>query len=475
MKKLINIRNKELFDILMVTISNICLLIAKVAIWLVIPRMLHVEEYGYYKIFTLYLGYASLLHLGFPDGILLYYGGKEYTKLDKRELRLNSRFFLFFQLISSLGLITIGLSMCADITQYVVCMIGFDLFFVNIATYYRFISQAVMRFKELVIRNIIQATLQILMIIVVYMISAYTSIQINGRVFIFSVVTIDAIMFVWYIVTYSQMTFGKAMKINEGKKLICYFFTTGIVLTLAYQISHLIFVLDSQMVSVLFDLRSYALYAFSYSIISMVSSTINAVSTVLFPNLKKMTKENAIKRYPVLMNTISVFSCVMLIGYFPIVWFIRFYLPDYGDSLIYLKIILPGLVFSSCINLVLFTYFKVLNRLSSFLHISVAALALGAVTNYIGFLVYRDPISFSVASVITLIVWYILLEILMASIYKLHWKKNFFYILLQVVAFYYITLRIGDGIVAMITYGLSMLLITALFNKKIVVGKISHT
>ena len=66
-----NSNRKMRDDFIVILISNVTILLSNIATGLIIPKLLGVNNYGYYKIFTLYLGYAPLLHLGFVDGILL--------------------------------------------------------------------------------------------------------------------------------------------------------------------------------------------------------------------------------------------------------------------------------------------------------------------------------------------------------------------------------------------------------------------
>ena len=74
-------------NILIVTISNIIRLVAGMAIGLVIPKFLSIEDYGYYKTYTLYMTYIGLFSLGLIDGIYLKYGGMDYNELDRNKFR----------------------------------------------------------------------------------------------------------------------------------------------------------------------------------------------------------------------------------------------------------------------------------------------------------------------------------------------------------------------------------------------------
>lgn len=81
-------------NLIMVLLSNTLILLSSIVVGLIIPKILGVTNYGYYKIFTLYAGYTSLLHFGFLDGILLKHGDEDFNELNKKLFRLNSHFFL---------------------------------------------------------------------------------------------------------------------------------------------------------------------------------------------------------------------------------------------------------------------------------------------------------------------------------------------------------------------------------------------
>lgn len=56
-------------DILKVSASNVVKLLAGLLVAFVLPKIIGVADYGYYKTFTLYATYVGLFHLGICDGI----------------------------------------------------------------------------------------------------------------------------------------------------------------------------------------------------------------------------------------------------------------------------------------------------------------------------------------------------------------------------------------------------------------------
>lgn len=463
-----NIKGKAIGGILIVVLGNVALLFSKTVIWLLVPGMLGVVEYGYYKTFTLYFVYAMLLHFGFPDGILLIHAGQRYEEIDKAEFRRNSRFFIIFQMLVSLVITGMSLMVCRGISRYIFCMIGIDALFVNVATYYKFISQAVMRFRELTVRNMIQAVLQVASLLVILVLSKNRVLPANGYVYIFSVVMIDAVLMIWYMITYKDITFGRAVSLLEHAGKIRKYFSVGILLTLAFQVSHLVFALDSQMVEILFEVEIYSLYAFSYSITNMITTVISAVATVLLPSLKRLEERDALSKFSDIMGMVSIVVFFFIAAYYPLVLFVRWYLPDYVGALRYLRIILPGLAVSSCINLVIFTYYKVLNCLRRYLFVSIVMLFAGGILNCGGYLLFHTPESFSAASIITLLLWYLLAEYYLVKAFQAGWLRNFIYICLEITIFYVVNIWAQSELKAMCLYCAGYFISTLPFYKKLV-------
>ena len=61
---------------------------------LLVPKILGVEEYGYWQLFLYYISYVGFFHLGLNDGVYLIFGGTPRDKIDKRTI--NSQFWFGF-------------------------------------------------------------------------------------------------------------------------------------------------------------------------------------------------------------------------------------------------------------------------------------------------------------------------------------------------------------------------------------------
>ena len=96
-------RKKNIFyNILKVSLSNIFKLIAGILVGFLLPKLIGVTDYGYYKTFTLYASYVGLFHFGLADGIYLKFGDKNYEELNKKDFRYYSQFYFIVELIISI-------------------------------------------------------------------------------------------------------------------------------------------------------------------------------------------------------------------------------------------------------------------------------------------------------------------------------------------------------------------------------------
>ena len=72
---------KVLKNVFQVALSNVINFGTSFIIGFILPAVLSVADYGYYREYTLYLSFAYLVNLGFNDGIYIKYGGAEKEKI----------------------------------------------------------------------------------------------------------------------------------------------------------------------------------------------------------------------------------------------------------------------------------------------------------------------------------------------------------------------------------------------------------
>ena len=98
---------------------------------------------------------------------------------------------------------------------------------------------------------------------------------------------------------------------------------------------------------------------------------IQQISMVLFPALRQADKKILNSFFSVFESLLTFLMPLAYILYFPIVFIVGMWLPNYSDSLKYFGLLLPICVFDSRMNLLCITYLKVLRKESLLFIINV--------------------------------------------------------------------------------------------------------
>ena len=94
-----------------------------------------------------------------------------------------------------------------------------------------------------------------------------------------------------YMYIYLPILKGKRTSLKKSYKKIIMLFKVGLAITISYQIGALIFNLDNQYILFFFNTRTFSNYSFAYSLIQILTTIINAISTVLFPYLNRQNEK----------------------------------------------------------------------------------------------------------------------------------------------------------------------------------------
>ena len=451
-------------NILRIVVSNCATIVSGVIAGFIIPKVLSIEGYGYFKTFSLYATYVGLCHMGVIDGIVLRYGGEEYCKYDKPRFRSFFRWYVSINFVFFLLLIIGSLLFRSEHYSFIIGMLGVELLGVNISGYFQQISQITIRFKELFLRKVLQSFLNILVVAAMYVYYIFHG-EIDYRIYIIFIASINCLLAAWYLKTYDDLVFGDTIPIQDTKSEIIQLIKEGFPLLVSNLCATLILTLDRQFVNVLFDNFTYAIYAFAYNLLTLVTVATSAISTVLYPYLKRISEEKAIN----MLSPLSSGVIIMVFGatnlFYPLKWFVQWYLPKYSSSLHIFRIIFPGLVISSAVTIVFNNYYKIMGMSFAYFRISIIILFISFVTNCIAFVVFHTPISISIASLISLLIWLILVEQWFIKNREYNPKVNNLYLTVMLIAFYSITL-IDDVLIGFFTYLIAYICLTYLFYYK---------
>ncbi len=433
------ISKKTAKSIFKVAVSNIVKLLTGVLVAFLLPKMMEVEGYGYYKTFTLYAGYIGLFQLGFADGIYLKFAGNDFKELDKCKFRLFLKVYFIYQLLISLLVgCFLGPLVPSDLCFIFICLAVY-ITVSNLFCFYQMISQITSRFSELSIVNTIQGVILALSVIVLWFIHKYNNSMISYMVYTIVFILIYSIQVLIYMYIYRDITFGKSASFKDNKKELLNLVKIGFPLMIANLCFSFVLTIDRQFVNILFDNTTYAIYAFAYNMLNLITTTLSAISVVIYPILKRSSGESIKYTYSILIFIIMIIVFAGQSVYFPLEWFINWFLPKYSESLPIFRIILPGIAMSCSISIVMHNYYKTENKEVSFFVRSLIILIISTLANLIAYNIFKTTISISIASVIVMLLWYIIIEIYFIRKYKVKWVKNMLYMISCISIFYIIT------------------------------------
>lgn len=438
-------------NILRVAASNCVAILSGVIAGFIIPKVLSIEGYGFYKTFSLYATYVGLCHIGLIDGIVLQYGGRDYSELDKPLFRNYFRWYLFINLFFAVFLMVLGIIFCHNEEySFIIVLLGIELLGVNISGYFQQISQITIRFKEFSLRKVLQSIINILVVTTMYTFYVFNG-EIDFRVYVISVASINCLLAIWYLKTYRDIVFGNTIPMRDTNREISQLIKKGFPLLVSNLCATLILTLDRQFVNILFDNATYAVYAFAYNMLTLVTVATSAISTVLYPYLKRISEEKTRKMLSPLIGGVMVVVFGATNLYYPLKWFVQWYLPKYSDSLGIFRVIFPGLVISCAVTIVFNNYYKIKGMSFAYFKKSAIILLISFITNSMAYIVFRTPVSISIASILSLFIWLICVEHWFVKNSDYNPVKNNTYLFIMIVSFYIVTL-IDNIIIGFLTY-----------------------
>lgn len=461
---MLNNKGTTLKNIAGVTVSNVITIVSGIVVGFLLPKVLIVEDYGLYKTFTLYMTYVGFFGLGIIDGIVLKYGGYDYSELDRHRFRSYFKWLALLQVLSAGSIVIIAMLFRNLELRRILILISVNLIAVNLTGYFQQLSQITQRFREYSLRKIIQSVLNIFVVGLtcgVYTIYGKTSYLQYLSLFIVANIG----LFIWYVYTYRDIVFGKAYSLLSTKKEVLALSKTGFPLLFSNLCSILILSLDRQFVNALFSASIYAEYAFAYNLLSLVTVATSAVSTVLYPILKRTTKEMMRHNYTLLVSMVSIIVFGALGAYFPLCMFIEWFLPKYTESLDIFRIVFPGLALSSPITVIMHNFYKAEGKNLLYFKKSLVVLLISAIANAIAYVSFHSTESISIASIITMIFWYFFVEHYFNKEYLCSGSINAIYIGMMMLTFYIVTI-VCNYFVGFVIYLILFIVIAFIFYKQ---------
>lgn len=372
---------------------------------LLLPKLLGIEQFGFWQYFFLCSSYVGLLHFGFNDGIYLSLGGKRFVDINKEE------YYPQLLLISCLQImiaLLLGMySFFHENGEYQTIFYFLSIYIVveNIYKILSFVMMATDRMQSYS-KTVVLDKLSFLLLLIVFffvfkrysfenVIYSYIGARAIALLVVFSYFR-DLFDF-----SFLSRVFSKGCLSSVWSNMIA-----GISLTISNLLSTFIIGSGRFFVEHSWGISTFAKISFAVSLSMFSLIFISQIGLVLFPYLCRMDEVRQRQLLDILTFFVGVFSLGCFIGFIPLTVIVNLWIPKYVGSLPFLMILCPVALYETRMVLVFNTYFKTFRKQMVLLKINLLSVAFAILCYYIAAYLFKD---------INMIVWAMLVSLILRS------------------------------------------------------------
>lgn len=356
-------------NIKLVFISQVVVLLASIVRTILIPKIISVEEHGYWQTYLLYVSYISIFYLGFNDGIYL-----RYAKMKRREMKdnkLSSTLFVFIcvslieMLIGILIVTLVASEPYKEIFILVLLNVPMTGLFGTI-TYYLQITD---KMKQYSIGVVIEKVLFIVLLIVSYTL---------GKISPYRIMFLDlfCVAFITIIILIRERRILLTLKpdIKMGIKEYSNNVKAGIKLMIGTYIALLFTGITKVFISAIAPIEQFSYYSFALSITNVVIVCIGTLGNAIYPQIVKREKEMFGYYYDYMNKSLNQIKPFIFYAYYAGCIAVSIILPAYKPALQFLGLMFIVVMLQVKINVINNTYYKLLRKEKRMLNDNLASL-----------------------------------------------------------------------------------------------------
>lgn len=427
-----NDKAKTIFKNLNYIISaNFFVLIISFVLNLIIPKFLGITEYSFWQLYVFYSSFAGFFHLGWIDGIYLKIAGEEYKDLEKDIYGSQFIYFLILQIVFAVLIIILALSpiFTSQSRTKIIFLTACILIITNCRSYILSLLQSTNRIKESAILSRNDRY--------IYLFLSLTYLFFGGRSYIILIVfdvLSKLIMVFWGCTKIYDMWDFKLIKTNLIISEIIENIKIGSNLMISNIANQLILGTSRIFIEQQWSIEVFGKLSFTLNLSNMFMVFINAIGVVFFPLLRRTNREKLPKLYIDLREVFIVIAFGLLLFFYPTKLLLNLWLPKYSESLIFMGILFPMVIYEGKMVLLTITYLKTIRAEKSILLANVLALIVSLLGSVFTIFFLRSLILSVISILVALIFRSVLAEFLLEKKMRINVvRKNIFEIFITLV------------------------------------------
>ncbi|MBQ4600484.1 MAG: hypothetical protein IJB17_02500 [Oscillospiraceae bacterium] len=418
--------------------SNLVVLAMKLISGFVFPALMTTQSYADYQTFSLYLSYITILHLGFPTGMFVNYGGQPYDSLEKSryksEVAVLVGILCFFTVLFAGAWLFIRNEMLLYIT---LCIIPYC-----VVSAYQSLYQAWGEFGRFTRTHIFTAAVPLLGSTVLYFIFR----RLEAAYYIYLFIGIHVLYTVAILLDACKRTRGvKSAPVFDEKNMQT--LKLGFSICIGNYINVLFHSVGKQFVKSLFDTETFAVFSFGLSLQTLMTVFITSVAQPMYNFLASgKVKE---EQHGLFKQGLLLFGACSGLAFHACRFVVAWLVPKYNASMEVTAIYFMAFPAMAVINCMYINLYKLTRQSKAYVRRLVTVLLLSVALNAVGVVLHKHMISVTVATVAVYYIWLFMDAKRFPSL-KIGLRDGVF--LIAYFGAYLLSMQIGNAILAALAY-----------------------
>ncbi|MDO9493757.1 lipopolysaccharide biosynthesis protein [Acetobacterium sp.] len=402
--------------------ANVISLLISTLVILIVPKLIGVEDYGYWQLYLFYASYVGFFQFGWNDGIYLRYGGKEYDSLDKKVFFSQFWMLTMSQLIIAAIIFLLSIYFIDEIErQFILIMVAVSIVIMGVRAMPIYILQATNRVKQFAMIIILERILYFFLVILLLFIGVR---EYKLMVVADIIAKLISLFYAMYICR--EIVFCKVSAFNFNFKEAIDNITVGVKLMFASIASMLIIGVVRFGIERSWDVEVFGKLSLTLVLSNVMLLFINTVGIIIFPILRRTDKEKLSSIYVTMRDFLMVILLGALVFYYPIKDLMSVWLPKYQESMIYMALVFPMCLYEGKMALLINTYLKTLRKEKMMLKINIISLVLSVLITIFTTVVFKN-LNLAITSIVIILAFRcVFSEVYLSRILKISVCKDIF-------------------------------------------------
>ena len=378
-------------DIFKIFSSNLIKMLVTFVTAFLVPMVLSVDDYGYYKVYTFYAAYIGIFHFGFCDGIYLDYGGKKECEIENDKIG---------QQLATIFSFSVGLALIAGLWgilrhNFTIVCLGLTVVPNIVYTFYSYVYQAMGDFKKYTWMLNLSTLANLLMngILVLFKVRDY-------RAYIIVCVIVQLISFFAGSVYFRKL--GWIRKCSFSFDVLMKYIKMGILLMLG-NFAYTFFIgIDKWFIKFTLGITDFSMYSLASQMLTVVNMFITPISMTLYSHLSRRKDHEFEIKIKRLLVTILM---LMPVAIYVIMFIIDVFMSKYNGSISLVSILLIAQIFLS-LNLTIFVnLYKTYKMQGTYMKTLLIVLCVASILDFTVAVLHPSAGLYAGATLISCLIW----------------------------------------------------------------------